>query len=25
MAGNVEGKYDPRRNNANTATIVITP
>ncbi len=25
MAGNVEGKYDPRRNNAKTATIVITP
>jgi hypothetical protein len=25
MAGNVEGKYDPRRNNARTATITITP
>ncbi len=25
MAGNVEGKYDPKRNNAKTATIVITP
>jgi hypothetical protein len=25
MAGNVEGKYDPRRTNACTATITITP